>query len=200
MLTSSVPQLSQNYLKPNSLYKTSDEQLSSFTKLDSTETAVFWQPQAVSWMQQALAMAQNGANLGEVPVGAVLVHEDKIIGQGFNQPITQHDPTCHAEIVALRAACTAIQNYRLPADTTLYVTLEPCTMCLGALIHARLSRIIYATREPRAGMLGSQLDLTSFDFYNHHIQVVGGLCAEQSSQLLKRFFKLRRQRKTVSAL
>ena len=155
----------------------------------------FWRSEEAQWMQVALQMALKGSVLGEVPVGAILVHEGKIIGQGFNQPITQSDPTCHAEIVALRAACQSIENYRLPLGTTLYVTLEPCTMCIGALIHARLNRLVFATREPRAGMLGSQLDLSAQDFYNHKIQVHGGLLAEQSSQMLKAFFKQRRARK-----
>jgi len=155
----------------------------------------FWPSQDVQWMQVALQMALKGSELGEVPVGAILVHEGKIIGQGFNQPITQSDPTCHAEIVALRAACQQLENYRLPLGTTLYVTLEPCTMCIGALIHALLNRLVFATREPRAGMLGSQLDLAKQDFYNHKIAVHGGLLAEQSSQMLKTFFKQRRARK-----
>lgn len=157
--------------------------------------SMFWQVTEVQWMQVALALAQQGSELGEVPVGAILVHEGKIIGQGFNQPITKSDPTCHAEIVALRDACQQLENYRLPLGTTLYVTLEPCTMCIGALIHARLSRLVYATREPRAGMLGSQLDLSTQDFYNHKIQVHGGLLAEQSSDMLKAFFKYRRASK-----
>lgn len=152
----------------------------------------FWLSQDVQWMQVAIAQARQGSLLGEVPVGAILVHQGKIIGQGFNQPITQSDPTCHAEIVALRAACQQLNNYRLPPATTLYVTLEPCTMCIGALIHARLNRLVFATREPRAGMLGSQLDLAKQDFYNHKIQVAGGLLAEPSRDMLKTFFKLRR--------
>lgn len=161
----------------------------------STAANTFWQTTETQWMQVALALAQQGSELGEVPVGAILVHEGKIVGQGFNQPITKSDPTCHAEIVALRAACQQLENYRLPLGTTLYVTLEPCTMCIGALIHARLSRLVYATREPRAGMLGSQLDLAKQDFYNHKIQVYGGLLAEQSSNMLKAFFKRRRASK-----
>ena len=163
---------------------------------ESTNTpaaaSMFWQSTEVQWMQVALVLAQQGSELGEVPVGAILVHEGKIIGQGFNQPITKSDPTCHAEIVALRAACQQLENYRLLLGTTLYVTLEPCTMCIGALIHARLSRLVYATREPRAGMLGSQLDLSTQDFYNHKIQVAGGLLAEPSRDMLKAFFKQRR--------
>ena len=105
------------------------------------------------WMQLAYQQAALGAAQGEIPVGAVIVSEGKIIGQGFNQPISSHDPTAHAEVVALRQACESIQNYRLPDDATLYVTLEPCTMCVGALIHARIDRVIIGTLEPKAGSL-----------------------------------------------
>ena len=179
---------SPNRLSPKQpLWRQFDEQDLSLATLQ------WWSLEDSRWMQQALECAIQGAQLGEVPVGAVLVHEGKIIGQGFNQPIMRHDPTCHAEIVALRQACDALNNYRLPTGTTLYVTLEPCTMCIGALIHARLSRLIFATKEPRAGMLGSQLNLANCDFYNHKIDVRGGLCAMESSQLLKAFFKQRRQ-------
>lgn len=161
---------------------------------DDWQQVVWWLAEDAHWMRLALQCAEKGAELGEVPVGAVLVHEGKVIGKGFNQPILRHDPTCHAEIVALRQACEQLNNYRLPIGTTLYVTLEPCTMCLGALIHARLSRLVFATREPRAGMLGSQLNLAECDFYNHKIQVDGGLLAQQSSEMLKAFFKQRRLR------
>ena len=154
---------------------------------------MFWSPQDTKWMQKALRLASQGAVLGEVPVGAILVHDQQIIGQGFNQPIGQHDATAHAEIVALRDACQRLQNYRLPLQTTLYVTLEPCTMCVGALIHARVDRLIYAANEPRAGMVGSQLDLSIQPFYNHNIQVYKGLCSEHSGQMLKTFFRERRQ-------
>ena len=153
----------------------------------------FWSLPDVQWMQKALKLASQGAVLGEVPVGAILVHKQQSIGQGFNQPIGQHDATAHAEIVALRDACQRLQNYRLPLQTTLYVTLEPCTMCIGALIHARVDRLVYATSEPRAGMVGSQMDLSVQPFYNHNIQVDQGLCSQHSSQLLKTFFRERRQ-------
>ncbi len=163
------------------------------------------------YMTLALALALQGAEQGEVPVGAVLVQFDetpvggvgggtknpqgKILAEGYNQPILSHDPTAHAEIVALRCACQSLQNYRLPPNTTLYVTLEPCTMCVGALIHARLSRLVFATHEPRAGMVGSQANLLEQDFYNHKkILVQSGLLAEQSSVMLKAFFKERRER------
>ncbi len=170
-----------------------------------------WTPTDHYYMSLALSLAQQGAEQGEVPVGAVLVqfdnneHEDedeprgKILAKGYNQPILSHDPTAHAEIVALRCACESLQNYRLPPNTCLYVTLEPCTMCVGALIHARLSRLVFATHEPRAGMVGSQGNLLEQDFYNHKkILVQSGLMAEQSSEMLKAFFKERRARqKTV---
>ncbi|MCG8393056.1 MAG: tRNA adenosine(34) deaminase TadA [Pseudomonadales bacterium] len=144
-------------------------------------------------MKQALELAQQGAQAGEVPVGAVLVREGEVLGQGFNQPILSHDPTAHAEIVALRAASRAQQNYRLPGST-LYVTLEPCTMCFGALVHARVSRLVYAAREPRAGVCVSQLQLPSVDFYNHKLLVEGGVLEADSAQLLKAFFASRRGR------
>ena len=153
----------------------------------------FWLLNDYYWMHYALALANQGAECGEVPVGAVLVHNDKAIGKGFNEPIGRHDATAHAEIVAIRDACQNLNNYRLPVNTTLYVTLEPCTMCVGALIHARLSRLVFAAEEPRAGMVGSQMDLTDQDFYNHNIAVQKGLCREHSAQLLRSFFRQRRK-------
>lgn len=161
--------------------------------------AKFWSLSDVKFMQAALELAQQGASKEEVPVGAILVQEGTIIGEGFNQPILTCDPTAHAEIVALRSACSALENYRLPANTTLYVTLEPCTMCLGALIHARLSRLVFATQEPRAGMVGSQLNLVEMDFYNHKIAVNYGLLQADSQQILKSFFKARRTKKKNSS-
>lgn len=153
----------------------------------------FWSVEDVKWMHEALNLAKQGAEHGEVPVGAILVHNQQIIGQGFNEPIGRHDATAHAEIIALRDACRRLNNYRLPLQTTLYVTLEPCTMCIGALIHARVDRLIYAASEPRAGMVGSQMNLAAESFYNHRIQVHKGLCREHSSQMLKDFFRQRRQ-------
>lgn len=156
-------------------------------------THAFWLIDDVKWMQKALNLAKQGAAREEVPVGAILVHNQQMIGQGFNEPIGRHDATAHAEIVALRDACRRLNNYRLPLQTTLYVTLEPCTMCIGALIHARVDRLIYAASEPRAGMVGSQMNLAAEPFYNHRIQVHKGLCHEHSSQMLKAFFRQRRQ-------
>ena len=157
------------------------------------QTGIFWLVEDINWMQEALKLAKQGAEQGEVPVGAILVHNEQIIGQGFNEPIGRHDATAHAEIVALRDACMRLNNYRLPLKTTLYVTLEPCTMCIGALIHARVDRLFYAASEPRAGMVGSQMNLAAEPFYNHSIQVHKGLCREHSSQMLKAFFRERRQ-------
>ena len=156
-------------------------------------TDEFWSVEDVKWMHEALNLAKQGAEHGEVPVGAILVHNQQIIGQGFNEPIRRHDATAHAEIIALRDACRRLNNYRLPLQTTLYVTLEPCTMCIGALIHARVDRLIYAASEPRAGMVGSQMNLAAEPFYNHRIQVYKGLCHEHGSQMLKAFFRQRRQ-------
>lgn len=160
---------------------------------EQIQTAIFWSVEDIKWMTEALKLAKQGAERNEVPVGAVLVHNNQIIGQGFNEPIGRYDATAHAEIVALRDACTRLQNYRLPLQTTLYVTLEPCTMCVGALIHARVNRLVYAAAEPRAGMVGSQMNLAEQPFYNHNIQVDTGLCHEHSSQILKDFFRQRRK-------
>ncbi|OXL28582.1 tRNA adenosine(34) deaminase TadA [Psychrobacter sp. DAB_AL32B] len=185
-----------NFLDINlSPYKLIDSPFMNVNTLigEQIKTAIFWSVEDVQWMQQALKLAKTGAEHGEVPVGAILVHNQQMIGQGFNEPIGRHDATAHAEIVALRAACARLKNYRLPLQTTLYVTLEPCTMCVGALIHARVDRLVYAASEPRAGMVGSQINLPMQPFYNHHIQVHRGLCSEHSSQMLKTFFRERRK-------
>ncbi len=142
-------------------------------------------------MQAALALARQGAELGEVPVGAVLVQEGEIIGRGFNCPISRHDPSAHAEMVAIRAAAERVQNYRLPGST-LYVTLEPCSMCAGLIVHARIARVVFAASEPRAGMAVSQGRFFEQGFLNHRVMVEGGLLAEESGALLKAFFKARR--------
>lgn len=148
-----------------------------------------------SFMRIALACAAYGGSLGEVPVGAVLVHNNRILATGFNQPILRHDATAHAEVVAIRQACARLNNYRLPPACTLYVTLEPCTMCLGALIHARVARLVFAATEPKAGMIVSQQDICQQTFYNHQVQVAQGLLAEQSRALLQDFFRKRRAAK-----
>lgn len=152
-----------------------------------------YDPQDTYWMAHALRLASHAASLGEVPVGAVLVQDGKIIGQGYNCPIAQHDPTAHAEIQAIRDACLQQKNYRLPELTTLYVTLEPCTQCVGALVHARIQRVVFAATEPRAGSLVSARQLMQHGFYNHYFDYTGGVLADESSLLLRNFFKQRRQ-------
>lgn len=143
------------------------------------------------FMREALRLAEQGAMLGEVPVGAVLVRDGEIIGRGFNSPISLSDPSAHAEVQAIRDAATQLQNYRLPA-TTLYVTLEPCNMCAGLIVHARVARVVFAANEPRAGVVASQGCFFEQAFLNHKVQVTGGVLAEASAQLLKDFFKARR--------
>ncbi len=142
-------------------------------------------------MARALELAQEAAQHGEVPVGAVLARNGVIIGQGYNAPISSNDPTAHAEIVALRDASRRFANYRLPGST-LYVTLEPCTMCIGAIVHARVERLVFAAREPRAGAVVSQFRLLDQDAYNHRVSWEEGPLAEESSALLKAFFRERR--------
>ncbi|MDP3671115.1 MAG: tRNA adenosine(34) deaminase TadA [Telluria sp.] len=143
------------------------------------------------FMQLALAQARHAWALGEVPVGAVVVRDGSVIAAGFNQPIGRHDPTAHAEIVALRGAAEKLGNYRLPG-CELYVTLEPCAMCSGAMMHARLARVVYGATDPKTGACGSVLDLFAQERLNHHTEVVGGVLAAESSELLKRFFAERR--------
>jgi tRNA(adenine34) deaminase len=147
-----------------------------------------------SWMQVALALAEEGASRGEVPVGAVVVLENRIIGEGFNQPIGTHNPIAHAEIMALQAAAAFQENYRLPG-ATLYVTLEPCMMCAGALVHSRIKQLVYGAPEPKAGVVSSQARLLQQPFLNHRIAVTGGVLAEASSRLLSDFFRQRRRTK-----
>ncbi|AQQ68395.1 tRNA adenosine(34) deaminase TadA [Microbulbifer agarilyticus] len=143
------------------------------------------------FMQRALDLAAKAAEVGEVPVGALVVKDGEVIGEGFNQPISASDPTAHAEVMAMRAAASKQQNYRLPG-ATLYVTIEPCTMCFGTLIHARIGRVVYGATEPRAGVITSQLQLPDQNFFNHKVQVEGGVMAEEAGALLKDFFRKRR--------
>ena len=146
-------------------------------------------------MRLAITQAKMAEQAGEVPVGAVLAREDEVLGVGYNQPIGANDPTAHAEIVALRDAALLERNYRLPG-TTLYVTLEPCAMCAGALMHARVARLVIGTREPRAGVVRSQLGLLDESFFNHRIDIVEGVMREECSELLKLFFAQRRAEQT----
>lgn len=143
------------------------------------------------FMREALRLAEQGAALGEVPVGAVLVQDGEIIGRGFNSPISLNDPSAHAEVQAIRDASMQLQNYRLP-DTTLYVTLEPCHMCAGLIVHARVARVVFAAHEPRAGALESQGCFFSQAFLNHRVDMNGGVLAQESAQMLRAFFKARR--------
>ena len=144
-------------------------------------------------MREALALAAQGAALGEVPVGAVLVQDGQIIGRGFNCPISQHDPSAHAEMVAVRDAAQALQNYRLPG-VTLYVTLEPCSMCAGLIVHSRIQRVVYGATEPKAGVVVSRGQFFEEAFLNHRVLVEGGVLAEECGAVLSEFFRQRRQK------
>lgn len=143
------------------------------------------------FMSEALMLARSGAEHDEVPVGAVVVVDGQIVGRGFNQPIGKHDPTAHAEVMALRDAAAQLGNYRLPG-ATLYVTVEPCAMCAGAIQHARIGRVVYGTKEPKTGACGSVVDLFAEARLNHHAEVEGGLMAEESAALIASFFQRRR--------
>ncbi len=143
------------------------------------------------WMSHALKLAKRSEKEGEVPVGAVLVKDNTLIAEGWNRPIESHDPTAHAEIMALREAGKILGNYRLP-KTTLYVTLEPCTMCAGALIHARVENLVYGASEHRTGVAGSVIDVFNQDFHFHKVLVTSGVMKEDCSNLLTSFFKARR--------
>ena len=142
-------------------------------------------------MQRALQLAERAARHNEVPVGAVLVSGNRLLGEGHNRPVSDHDPTAHAEIIALRDAGRRAGNYRFPG-TTLYVTLEPCPMCAGALVHARVSRVVAATRDPRGGAAGSVLDVFAPGLFNHDVQFECGLHQPEASELLRAFFRSRR--------
>ena len=144
------------------------------------------------WMQQALNLAQKAEEAGEVPVGAVIVKDGELIAEGWNQPIGANDPTAHAEIMALRAAGEKLGNYRL-LDTELYVTLEPCPMCVGAILHARVKRVIYAATDPKTGALGGAYDLLNSVAHNHAFEVTSGVMEPQSREMLQAFFRGRRQ-------
>ena len=146
------------------------------------------------FMRAALQQARLAFDDGEVPVGAVVVQDGAIIGRGYNQPITTMDPSAHAEMQALRDAASNIGNYRLPG-ATLYVTVEPCTMCTGLLVHSRINRLVYGTREPKAGAVESALQLLQQPFYNHQIEVLGGVLADECSTIMSEFFQLRREAK-----
>ena len=145
----------------------------------------------LSFMQSALDLAAQAEKEGEVPVGCVIVYQDKIIAEGYNQPIQSHDPTAHAEIVAIRQATKIVNNYRLN-DCTLYVTLEPCLMCVGAMIHARIARLVFGARDPKTGAVESAFRLLDDAKHNHRVDWEGGVLADISAEYLKNFFQRRR--------
>jgi tRNA(adenine34) deaminase len=150
--------------------------------------------QDLVWMQRALELASRAEFEGEVPVGAIIVYENKVIGEGWNRPIIDNDPTAHAEIMALRSAAKNINNYRL-LDTTLYVTLEPCIMCSGAIIHSRVKRVVYGAQDPKAGAVESAFNILGTDCLNHQVKVDNGVLATECSQILTEFFRKKRQEK-----
>ncbi len=148
------------------------------------------------YMRLALELARSAQAVGEVPVGAVVVKDGEIVGRGYNAPISRHDPSAHAEMLALRDAAQHLGNYRL-ADCELFVTLEPCLMCAGAIMHARIARVVYGASDPKTGACGSVLDAFAEQRLNHHTDVVGGVLAEQCATMLSNFFAMRRaQQKT----
>jgi len=144
------------------------------------------------WMQIAISEANLAKSKDEIPVGAVLIQNNELIAQAHNQPISHNDPTAHAEIQVLRIAAKQQRNYRL-VGSTIYVTLEPCAMCLGAMMHARIKRIVFGASDPKTGVCGSCANLTSEVFFNHRIEVLGGILEKESKEILQSFFKLRRK-------
>jgi tRNA(adenine34) deaminase len=149
------------------------------------------------FMGLALDLAREAGAAGEVPVGALVVWGGEVVGRGFNQPLGRHDPTAHAEIMALRDAATRLGNYRLPG-CSLYVTLEPCAMCAGAIMHARIDRVVFGARDPKTGAAGSIIDLFAESRLNHHATIVGGVLADECGSLLSSFFSARRRRTLVA--
>ncbi|WP_192459435.1 tRNA adenosine(34) deaminase TadA [Musicola keenii] len=149
------------------------------------------------WMRHALILAQRAWDEGEVPVGAVLVQGGRVIGEGWNRPIGQHDPTAHAEMMALRQGGRVLQNYRL-LDTTLYITLEPCIMCAGAMVHSRISRLVYGAADAKTGAAGSLVDILRHPGMNHQVAITSGVLAEACSTLLSDFFRMRRQQQKAA--
>lgn len=143
------------------------------------------------WMQQALILARKAEQSGEIPVGAIVVYDNQIIGEGWNQSITLNDPTAHAEVMAIRQAASTLNNYRL-INTTLYITLEPCTMCAGAIIHSRIKRVVFGATDYKTGAAGSFINVLAYPGINHLPLIQSGICADEASQLLSQFFKHRR--------
>ena len=148
------------------------------------------------FMSHAIDLAREAERAGEVPVGAVIVKDGRIVGEGWNRPISMHDPTAHAEIIAMRAASTHLSTYRL-LDTTLYVTLEPCPMCAGAMVHARVKRLVYAATDPRAGAAGTVFNIIQHPSLNHRVEMEAGVMAEECGAMLRQFFAGKREKKEV---
>jgi tRNA(adenine34) deaminase len=162
------------------------------SSLDATSMAQSpWSPADISFMARAMELARMAEAAGEVPVGAVVVRDGAIVGEGWNRPISTRDPSAHAEMIAMRSAATSLDNYRL-LDTTLYVTLEPCSMCAGAMVHARVKRLVYAATDPRAGAAGSIFNIVQHAALNHRIETNAGLMAQDCATLLRQFFASRR--------
>lgn len=176
-------------IRPISGYVIPDHPMSSETPHTSHLTP--HAPTDARWMRHALELARRAGEAGEVPVGAVLVRGGDLVGEGWNRPVSRHDPSAHAEIVALREAGRRLANYRL-TDTTLYVTLEPCVMCAGALIHARVARVVYGAADPKTGAAGSVFDTLTSSLHNHRIEVQGGVLADEAAGVLREFFRSRR--------
>ncbi|CAI1785463.1 tRNA-specific adenosine deaminase [Serratia fonticola] len=151
------------------------------------------------WMRQALSLAQRAQAEGEVPVGALLVLDNQVIGEGWNRPIGRHDPTAHAEIMALRQGGAVLQNYRL-LNATLYVTLEPCVMCAGAMVHSRIRRLVYGAADEKTGAVGSLVDILRHPGMNHQVEIVSGVLAEECAATLSNFFRMRREQKKALKL
>lgn len=151
------------------------------------------QQQDQQWMKAAMKLAARAGEADEVPVGAVIVLDNEIVAEGWNQPISGHDPTAHAEIIALRAAAEKLENYRLP-ECTLYVTVEPCTMCAGAIVHARINRLVFGALEPKAGAVVSNACVFDQPYLNHRVEYTGGVFAAECGELMAAFFRQKRQR------
>lgn len=151
------------------------------------------------WMKAALQLAKKAEDSGEVPVGALIISNNEILAEGYNQPIAARDATAHAEIMAIRNAGLARENYRIP-DTTLYVTLEPCAMCAGAIIHARISRVVFAAFDPRTGAAGSVYELLQDSQHNHRVEVTSGVMEDASAEMLRAFFRSRRKSRSPSTV
>ncbi|HIP82826.1 MAG TPA: tRNA adenosine(34) deaminase TadA [Desulfocapsa sulfexigens] len=156
--------------------------------MDQRETDIFF-------MKQTILLAESAAQKGEVPVGALISLDNNIVGKGENCPIWTNDPSGHAEIIAIREAAKSCNNYRIPG-TTLYVTLEPCIMCMGAIIHARIKRVVFGAYDPKTGAAGSRYSIGSDNLLNHHLEITGGICKKKCANLIKTFFRERRKNRT----